>query len=62
MQSTCHSNVNTVHDCLSIKGLEIDTQNYIQEIDVIVVHIVKQHFHEGDSIFAHFTYKEKHEK
>lgn len=57
MQSTCHSNVNTVHDCLSIKGLEIATQNYIQEIDATVVHTARRPFHEGDfSLFLNFFF------
>lgn len=50
MPSICHSSVNTAHDCSSTKGHGIGTQNYIQAIDAIVVHIVNLHFHEGDLV------------
>lgn len=50
MPNICHSSVNTAHDCSSTKGHGIGTQNYIQAIDAIVVHIVNLHFHEGDLV------------
>lgn len=60
MQSICHSNVTTVHDCSSTRGQEIDTPNCIRATVGIVVHTVRPHFREGKFLVRHHAHTHTH--